>query len=40
MIERVLTQFQAIPRDDLNYLLEKLDAYAEEDREDGVMDAA
>ncbi|MEL6311708.1 MAG: DUF2336 domain-containing protein, partial [Pseudomonadota bacterium] len=32
MIERVLTQFQAIPRDDLDYLLEKLDAYAEEDR--------
>ncbi|MEL7481324.1 MAG: DUF2336 domain-containing protein [Pseudomonadota bacterium] len=32
MIERVLTQFQAIPREDLDYLLEKLDAYAEEDR--------
>ncbi|MEO1324003.1 MAG: hypothetical protein AAFV59_13460, partial [Pseudomonadota bacterium] len=30
MIERVLTQFQAIPRDDLDYLLEKLDAYAEQ----------
>ena len=29
MIERVLTQFQAIPKDDLTYLLEKLDAYAE-----------
>lgn len=29
MIERVLTQFQAIPREDLDYLLEKLDAYAE-----------
>lgn len=27
MIERVLTQFQAIPKDDLDYLLEKLDAY-------------
>lgn len=27
MIERVLTQFQAIPGNDLNYLLEKLDAY-------------
>ncbi len=25
MIERVLTQFQAIPREDLDYLLEKLD---------------
>ena len=32
MIERILTQFQAIPRDDLDYLLEKLDAYAEEGR--------
>ncbi|MEM9668868.1 MAG: DUF2336 domain-containing protein [Pseudomonadota bacterium] len=32
MIERVLTQFQAIPRDDLDYLLEKLDAYAEDER--------
>lgn len=31
MIERVLTQFQAIAREDLDYLLEKLDAYAEED---------
>ena len=30
MIERVLTQFQAIPRDDLDYLLEKLDVYAEQ----------
>lgn len=30
MIERVLTQFQAIPKDDLDYLLEKLDAYADE----------
>lgn len=27
MIERVLTQFQAIPKNDLDYLLEKLDAY-------------
>ena len=26
MIERVLTQFQAIPRADLDYLLDKLDA--------------
>ena len=25
MIERVLTQFQAIPKEDLDYLLEKLD---------------
>ena len=40
MIERVLTQFQAIPRDDLNYLLEKLDAYSEEDRNQAVTDAA
>lgn len=30
MIERVLTQFQAIPKDDLDYLLEKLDAYSEQ----------
>ncbi|MEO0981170.1 MAG: DUF2336 domain-containing protein [Pseudomonadota bacterium] len=29
MIERVLTQFQAIPRDDLDYLLERLDAYSD-----------
>ena len=29
MIERVLTQFQAIPKADLDYLLEKLDAYRE-----------
>ena len=29
MIERVLTQFQAIPREDLEYLLEKLDYYSE-----------
>ena len=27
MVERVLTQFQAIPKGDLDYLLEKLDAY-------------
>lgn len=32
MIERILTQYQAIPREDLDYLLEKLDAYADEDR--------
>ncbi|MEM8615780.1 MAG: DUF2336 domain-containing protein [Pseudomonadota bacterium] len=30
MIERVLTQFQAIPKEDLDYLLEKLDAYGKE----------
>ena len=30
MIERVLTQFQAIPQDDLDYLLEKLDAYSDQ----------
>ena len=29
MIERVLTQFQAIPKGDLDYLLEKLDYYSE-----------
>ncbi len=28
MIERVLTQFQAMPKDDLDYLLDKLDAIA------------
>lgn len=39
MIERVLTQFQAIPKDDLDYLLEKLDAYSEDDR-DKATDAA
>ena len=33
MIERVLTQFQAIPKSDLDYLLEKLDAYAEQARQ-------
>ena len=32
MIERVLTQFQAIPKEDLDYLLEKLDAYAEQSK--------
>ena len=30
MIERVLTQFQAIPKADLDYLLEKLDIYSEQ----------
>lgn len=29
MIERVLTQFQALPQEDVDYLLEKLDAYAD-----------
>lgn len=29
MIERVLTQFQALPKEDVDYLLEKLDAYDE-----------
>ncbi len=29
MIERVLTQFQAIPKEDVDYLLERLDAYSE-----------
>ena len=39
MVERVLTQFQNIPKADLDYLLEKLDAYR--DVEDGrVEDAA
>ena len=33
MIERVLTQFQAIPKDDLAYLLEQLDAYAEQSKQ-------
>lgn len=30
MIERVLTQFQAIPKEDLDYLLDKLDMYSEQ----------
>jgi uncharacterized protein (DUF2336 family) len=34
MIERVLTRFQSIPQDDLNYLLEKLDYAREETEED------
>lgn len=29
MVERVLTQIQALPREDVDYLLEKLDAYGE-----------
>ncbi|MEO0466364.1 MAG: DUF2336 domain-containing protein [Pseudomonadota bacterium] len=29
MIERVLTQYQAMPKDDIDYLLDKLDAYDE-----------
>ncbi len=36
MTERVLTQFQAIPRADLEYLLEKLDAM-EEGRQAGIV---
>ena len=40
MIERVLTQFQAIARDDLDYLLEKLDAYADEARKSDASDSA
>ena len=40
MIERVLTQFQAIPRDDLDYLLEKIDAYAEKAELQESIDAA
>ncbi|MCK5747439.1 MAG: hypothetical protein KAH44_14560, partial [Oricola sp.] len=44
MIERVLTQFQAIPKDDLEYLLEKLDYYSEmaaaEEADDADTDAA
>ena len=39
MIERVLTQFQAIAKDDLDYLLEKLDAYSDQQAE-GDSDAA
>ena len=40
MIERVLTQFQAIPREDLDYLLEKIDAYADDKRSVEATDAA
>ncbi|WP_340692484.1 DUF2336 domain-containing protein [Hyphomonas sp.] len=36
MIERVLTQFQAIPKDDLEYLLDKLDYYSEMAAEEDV----
>lgn len=39
MVERVLTQFQAIPRADLEYLLDKLDAL-EEARRRGAIAAA
>jgi hypothetical protein len=35
MVERVLTQFQAIPRGDLEYLLDKLDAL-DDAREQGI----
>ena len=38
MVERVLTQFQAIPRADLEYLLDKLNA-VDEAREQGVVAA-
>ena len=39
VIERVLTQFQAIPKDDLDYLLDKLDYYSEmAAREDALED--
>jgi hypothetical protein len=38
MVERVLTQFQAIPRADLEYLLEKLNA-VDQARESGVIAA-
>ena len=37
MIERVLTQFQAIAKDDLDYLLEKLDAYSDHGQSDEVV---
>mgnify|MGYP003625829230 FL=1 len=43
MIERVLTQFQAIPKDDLEYLLDKLDYYsamADSEKEESEFDAA
>lgn len=39
MIERVLTQFQALPQDDVDYLLEKLDSY-DQTLEDSASDAA
>ena len=43
MIERVLTQFQAIPKDDLEYLLDKLDYYsamADSEKDESEFDAA
>lgn len=40
MVERVLTQFQAIPRADLEYLLDKLDALDEARRRGDVAPAA
>ena len=40
MIERVLTQFQAIPKDDLDYLLDKLDYYSGMAEAEGSGDAA
>ena len=39
MIERVLSQFQALPKDDVDYLLDKLDAYSKEDREAAATEA-
>jgi len=39
MIERVLTKIQALPREDVDYLLEKLDAYGEM-HDEGASDAA
>jgi hypothetical protein len=36
MVERVLTQFQAIPRADLEYLLEKLNALDERRQKQGI----
>jgi len=39
MIERVLTKIQALPREDVDYLLEKLDAYGDM-HDEGASDAA
>lgn len=36
MVERVLTQFQALPREDVDYLLEKLDAHDQPEGESNV----
>lgn len=40
MVERVLTQFQNIPKQDLDYLLDRLDSYREVELDDGVGAAA